>query len=77
MGKGYAEGPAADEAERRLEEAAAQPPSPAPTERGAVFGCTADNPAQHWLGWVEDVDADELFGTGAAWGIVVRRVAAD
>ena len=46
MGKGYAEGPAAEEAERRREE----------------------------LGAGDEVDADALFASGAAWGIrLVRR----
>jgi hypothetical protein len=74
MGKGYADGPAAEEAERRLEEAGAEPPPAPPVERAAVFGCTSDDPTPHHLGWAEDVDADDLFATGAAWGLVVRRV---
>ena len=74
MSKGYAEGPAAEEAERRLEELAAGPaPAEAP-QRAAVYGSTQDEPARHFLGWVGDVDPDALFATGAAWGIkVVRR----
>lgn len=74
MAKGYADGPAAEEAERRLEEAAAGPPEPPPVERAAVFGATADESARHFLGWADEVDADDLFESGAAWGIVVRRV---
>jgi hypothetical protein len=72
--KGYAEGPAAEEAERRAEEA----------ERGArayehelewpaVFGSTEDDPEPHFLGWAGDVDPDELFASGEAWGITVVR----
>ena len=64
MGKGYAEGPAAEEAERRLE------------ERAAVYGSTDDEPERHFLGWVGEVDADELFESGAAYGITVVRRAA-
>ena len=30
----------------------------------------------HFLGWRRDVDADELFASGKAWGVTVRRVAA-
>jgi hypothetical protein len=75
MGKGYAEGPAAEEAERRLEEEAAGPPAPTPVERAAVFGCTSDDPVSHWLGWDDELDADALFESGGAWGIVVRRIA--
>jgi hypothetical protein len=69
------EGPAAEEAERRAEELARGPePEPA-RERQAVFGATDDDAQPHFLGWLEDVDPDELFASGAAWGISVRRVA--
>lgn len=75
MGKGYAEGPAAEEAERRREELA-EPPADAQAPRLAVMGCTAENPARHVLGWVGEVDPDALFASGEAWGIqVVRRPA--
>lgn len=77
MGKGYAEGPAAEEAERRLEELAAGPPAAPPDERSAVMGSTAAEPERHFLGWLGDVDPDELFASGAAWGITVVRRRAD
>lgn len=74
MGKGYAEGPAAEEAERRLEEIRAGDGGSTPVERAAVLGCTAERPERHFLGWVGEVDPDELFASGAAWGLqVVRR----
>ena len=76
MGKGYAEGPAAEEAERRLEELAEGPHEAAPLERAAVYGSTADEPERHFLGWLDDVDPDELFASGAAYGITVVRRAA-
>lgn len=76
MGKGYAEGPAAEEAERRLEELAAGPPELAAVERVAVYGSTPDEPERHFLGWLGDVDPDELFAAGAAYGITVVRQAA-
>ena len=78
MSKGYAEGPATEEAERRLEELAAGPlPAEAP-RRAAVYGSTHEEPARHFLGWVGDVDPDTLFASGAAWGItVVRQRAGD
>ena len=77
MGKGYAEGPAAEEAERRLEELAAGPPGAAPLERAAVYGSTAEEPERHFLGWLGEVDPDALFSAGEAYGItVVRRAAA-
>lgn len=73
MSKGYAEGPAAEEAERRLEELAAGPlPVEAPP-RAAVYGSTSADPARHFLGWLGDVDPDALFASGEAWGITVVR----
>ena len=67
------EGPAADEAERRLEELERGVEEPA-VERLAVVGSTAADPERHFLGWRDEVDPDELFDSGAAWGIsVVRR----
>jgi hypothetical protein len=76
MPKGYAEGPAAEEAERRREELAAGAGEPPAETRVAVEGCTAEDPDRHFLGWADEVDADELFATGAAWGIrLVRRTA--
>ncbi|MGL6280642.1 MAG: hypothetical protein ACRC50_13945 [Gaiella sp.] len=75
MGKGYAEGPAAEEAERRRAELAdGQVAGPGADLRLAVVGCTEENPERHVLGWLGEVDPDALFASGAAWGIqVVRR----
>ena len=73
MPKGYAEGPAAEEAERRREEAergAVVEDAPA---RRAVYGCTSDDRDPHFLGWLGEVDPDELFDSGDAWGITIRR----
>ena len=77
MAKGYAEGPAAEEAERRREELARGGGTAAPAvERSAVYGSTPDDPERHFIGWAGEVDADELFESGRAWGIkVVRRAA--
>ena len=76
MAKGYAEGPAAEEAERRREELAAGGADVHRPTRLAVEGSTADEPERHFLGWADEVDADELFASGAAWGIrLVRRPA--
>ena len=66
------EGPAAEEAERRLEELE-RPVEEAPEERLAVVGSTADDPERHFLGWLGEVDPDELFESGVAWGISVTR----
>jgi hypothetical protein len=76
------EGPAAEEAERLAEEAERLA---AETARGvkreqraevdaAVYGCTVDDPEPHFLGWRDEVDPDELFASGKAWGVTVRRV---
>jgi len=73
VGKGYAEGPAAEEAERRLEELENGPPPAALPERAAVYGSTADEPERHFIGWLGDVDPDALFSAGEAWGLTVVR----
>lgn len=77
MGKGYAEGPAAEEAERRREElAGGREEARIGETREAVYGSTPDRPEKHFLGWRDEVDPDELFSTGQAWGIsIVRRTA--
>jgi hypothetical protein len=71
MGKGYAEGPAAEEAEAALERGDHLAHAQQAPARRAVYGSTPDDPAQHFLGYVEDVDPDALFASGAAWGIKV------
>jgi hypothetical protein len=73
MGKGYAEGPAAEEAERRLEELERGSGEPEREVRLAVYGSTEDDAARHFLGWRDEVDPDELFASGEAWGITVVR----
>jgi hypothetical protein len=70
--RGYAEGPAAEEAERRLDELERGVEQARP-ERLAVFGSTAADPARHFIGWRDDVDPDELFASGEAWGLTVVR----
>jgi len=78
MPRGYMEGPAAEEAERRAEEAAlAKDQPPTPDVQAAVYGCTTDDPEPHFLGWLGEIDPDALFASGAAWGVTVRRVAVD
>lgn len=72
MGKGYAEGPAAEERFAELERAERES-ADAPAERAAVYGSTEDDPERHFLGWRDEVDPDELFASGAAWGIAVLR----
>jgi hypothetical protein len=71
MGKGYADGPAGEEllaAQERgdhLEQPEVEP------LRRFVWGSTPDDPAPHVLGEVGEVDPDELFDSGRAWGIYV------
>ena len=77
MPRGYMEGPAAEEAEWRAEEVARGISDEPPDEfETAVYGCTEDDPDPHFLGRVGEVDPDELFASGAAWGVTVRRVSA-
>ena len=74
MGKGYAEGPAAEERFADLERAERGVHSEEAPDRPAVYGSTDDEPERHFLGWLDEVDPDELFATGRAWGLkVVRR----
>jgi hypothetical protein len=73
MAKGYAEGPAAEEAERRLEELERGGGGSEPEHRLAVYGSTDDEPERHFIGWRDEVDPDELFSAGEAWGITVVR----
>ena len=76
MGKGYAEGPAAEERFAALERGDSLDAGPASTDRQAVYGATAERPDKHFLGWADEVDADALFASGEAWGIsLVRRPA--
>jgi hypothetical protein len=72
--KGYAEGPAAEEAERRLDELECGLPTDDGAERAAVYGSTDDEPEPHFIGWLGEVDPDELFSSGGAYGLTVRRV---
>jgi hypothetical protein len=76
MPRGYEEGPVAEAAQARLdalergESLDARKP---PAERVAVYGSTEDEPEPHFLGWADEVDADQLFESGRAWGISLRR----
>ncbi|MFN2628482.1 MAG: hypothetical protein ABR569_07595 [Gaiellaceae bacterium] len=75
MPRGYEEGPVAEEAQARLDALergesidAVQPPE----TRRAVWGSTASNPEKHFIGWADEVDPDELFASGEAWGLSIR-----
>jgi hypothetical protein len=75
VGKGYAEGPAAEEAQARMDALELGQDGSARTPvRAAVFGSTDDDPERHFLGWADEVDPDQLFASGQAWGLTVVRV---
>jgi hypothetical protein len=74
--RGYEEGPVAEEAQARLdalERGESVEPERHEPDRRAVYGSTDDVPEQHFLGWADEVDPEELFASGRAWGITVRR----
>jgi hypothetical protein len=76
MPRGYEEGPVAEEAHARidaLERGEPLEPERRVADRRAVYGSTDDAPEQHFLGWADEVDPEELFESGRAWGITVRR----
>ena len=77
MAKGYAEGPAAEEAERRRDELERRRGRVESAQRLAVYGSTEDEPEPHFIAWRDEVDPDELFASGKAWGLNVVRVSAD
>jgi hypothetical protein len=76
VGKGYADGPQAEEAEAERDRIASGTPVPRRTEvRNALFGSTRDETGPHFLGWADEVDADALFARGDAWGLSTRAIA--
>jgi hypothetical protein len=73
MPRGYMEGPVGEEREAALERGDHLPRDERP-ERLAVFGSTRDEPEKHFIGWADEVDVDDLFASGNAWGLsTVRR----
>jgi hypothetical protein len=72
MGKGYAEGSAVEERLAALERGD-DPDATIDAGRAAVYGSTEDEPERHFIGWADEVDADELFSSGRAWGILIVR----
>jgi hypothetical protein len=74
MPRGYAEGPAAEEAEQRREDLARGVATDDDAQDGqAVYGSTNDEPDRHLIGWLPEVDPDKLFASGKAWGLTVVR----
>jgi len=51
MAKGYAEGPAAEEAERRRDELERRRGRAEPVQRLAVYGATEGEPEPHFIAW--------------------------
>ncbi len=76
VARGYLEGPASEEREAALERGD-HLELERPRERRAVYGSTTEDPEPHFLGWADDVDPDELFASGRAWGLAVRVRPAD
>jgi hypothetical protein len=73
VGKGYAEGSAVEERLAALQRGD-DPDARVEAGRPAVYASTSDESELHFIGWADEVDADELFASGRAWGIqVVRR----
>jgi hypothetical protein len=73
MGKGYAEGSAVEERLAALERGD-DLDAHLDAGRAAVYGSTEDDPSTHFIGWADEVDQDELFASGEAWGLqLVRR----
>ncbi len=71
MPRGYMEGPAAEEAERRAEELERGPEPERPAERQAVYGSTEDDPEPHFLGWIDfsvaSTKPEAALGRRAGW----------
>ena len=74
MGKGYAEGSAVEERLAALERGDDDLRREMDSGRPAVYGSTDADPETHFLGWLGDVDPDELFASGEAWGVQVVRL---
>jgi hypothetical protein len=72
MGTGYADGPAAEEAEAALERGDHLGVDERPPPRRMVWGSTKERPEPHMIGELGAVDPDELFASGRAWGIHVE-----
>jgi hypothetical protein len=71
MGKGFAEGSAAEEAEAARERGDHLARPAAGVVRRLVLGSTKDDPSQHVLGYADEIDPDKLFASGEAWGLKV------
>jgi hypothetical protein len=80
MPRGYEEGPVAEAAQARRDAIERGEPIDSarrPSARTGLYGSTDDEPQPHFLGWADEVDSDELFASGRAWGFSLRRVTVD
>ena len=79
MPRGYEEGPVAEAAQARLDAIERGEPvhSARRPARTALYGSTDGEAEPHFLGWADEVDADELFASGRAWGFSLRRVSVE
>lgn len=80
MPRGYEEGPVAEAAQARLDAIERGEPIDSarqPTTRTALYGSTDDAVKPHFLAWADEVDVDELFASGRAWGFSRRRVSVE
>jgi len=75
VGKGYAEGSAVEERIAALERGD-DLTARMSAGRAAVYASTDERPERHFVGWADEVDPDELFASGRAWGIQVVRQSA-
>jgi hypothetical protein len=74
--RGYEEGPVAEEAQARidaLERGETLDPAPPEPRRAAVYGSTEARAEPHFLGWADEIDAEDLFERGEAWGLTIRK----
>jgi predicted nucleotidyltransferase len=76
VARGYLEGPASEERDAAFERGD-HLEQERPRERRAVYGSTPDDPEQHFIGWLGEVDPDKLFESGRAWGLSVRLMRVD
>ena len=70
MARGYLEGPASEEREAAFERGDHLERA-RPQQRRAVYGSTESDPERHFIGWADEVDAEELFASGRGWGLSV------
>ncbi len=71
MPRGYLEGPASEERAEALDRGPQAATAVRPRIRRAVYGSTPDRPQRHFIGWADEIDREQLFAAGKAWGLSV------